>query len=118
MSVSLPFLRRPSWAWPLLLALAFAASVALWLRHSDQQALEEERLTLIADALTLEARVSGWMDAEQASLQRLARQLQRPGFYFYLTGGLMVLGLLLGHRLSERAGLDQLAALATERLEL
>ena len=50
--------------------------------------------------------------------QRLARQLQRPGFYFYLTGGLMVLGLLLGHRLSERAGLDQLAALATERLEL
>ena len=75
MSVSLPFLRRASWAWPLLLALAFAASVALWLRHSDQQALEEERLTLIADALTLEARVSGWMDAEQASLQRLARQL-------------------------------------------
>lgn len=30
----------------------------------------------------------------------------------------MLLGLLLGQRVSERAGLDQLAALATERLEL
>jgi len=50
--------------------------------------------------------------------ERLSRQLGRPGFYLYLTGVLMVLGLVLGHRLSERASLDQLSALATERLEL
>ena len=50
--------------------------------------------------------------------QRLARFLGRPSFYLYLTGVLMLLGLLLGHRLSERASLDQLSALATERLEL
>ncbi|OWQ90875.1 hypothetical protein CDN99_11995 [Roseateles aquatilis] len=42
----------------------------------------------------------------------------RPSFYLYLTGVLMLLGLVLGHRLSERASLDQLSALVTERLEL
>ena len=50
--------------------------------------------------------------------QRLAHFLGRPTFYLYLTGVLMLLGLLLGHRFSERASLDQLSALATERLEL
>lgn len=50
--------------------------------------------------------------------QRLTQQLGRPSFYLYLTGVLMLGGLLLGHRLSERASLDQLSALATERLEL
>ncbi|UXH80356.1 sensor histidine kinase [Roseateles amylovorans] len=42
----------------------------------------------------------------------------RPSFYLYLTAVLMMLGLVFGHRLSERAGLIQLSALATERLEL
>lgn len=56
--------------------------------------------------------------APLAQLARLAGLLSRPGFFLYLTGGLMLLGLLLGQRLSERAGMDQLAALATERLEL
>lgn len=50
--------------------------------------------------------------------QRLSTALSRPSFYLYLTGVLMVLGLVLGHRWSERASLDQLSALATERLEL
>jgi two-component system, NtrC family, C4-dicarboxylate transport sensor histidine kinase DctB len=50
--------------------------------------------------------------------QRVSLQLSRPGFYLYVTGVLMVVGLVLGHRLSERASLDQLSALATERLEL
>ncbi|SEL84334.1 two-component system, LuxR family, sensor histidine kinase DctS [Roseateles sp. YR242] len=67
--------RRASWALPLLLALAFAASVAAWLRHSDAQDLEEERLTLIADTLTLEARISDWLNAEHAVVDRLATQL-------------------------------------------
>jgi two-component system, LuxR family, sensor histidine kinase DctS len=69
--------RRVSWALPLLLALAFAASVAGWLRHSDARDLEEERLTLIADTLTLEARISDWLNAEHAVVDRLALQLPR-----------------------------------------
>jgi len=48
----------------------------------------------------------------------LTRRLGRPSFYLYLTAGLMALGLLLGQRLSESAGMTQLAALANERLEL
>ncbi|WP_416757162.1 sensor histidine kinase [Roseateles sp. So40a] len=56
--------------------------------------------------------------ASSSAGQRLAHFLGRPSFYLYLTGVLMLLGLLLGHRLSERASLDQLSALATERLEL
>ena len=50
--------------------------------------------------------------------QRLFRRLSRPSFYLYLTAALMALGLLLGQRLSETAGMAQLAALANERLEL
>src|SRR6218665_3438573 len=50
--------------------------------------------------------------------QRLARWLSRPSFFIYLTLGLMAAGLLLGLRLSEAAGMAQLAALANERLEL
>jgi len=56
--------------------------------------------------------------ATSSARQRLAHFLGRPTFYLYLTGVLMLLGLLLSHRLSERASLDQLSALATERLEL
>ncbi len=49
---------------------------------------------------------------------RATHWLGRPSVYLYLTGVLMMLGLVLGHRLSERASLIQLSALATERLEL
>ena len=56
--------------------------------------------------------------ASSSLSQRLGVFLSRPSFYLYLTGMLMLAGLLLGHRLSERASLDQLSALATERLEL
>ncbi|MDH0864127.1 PAS domain S-box protein [Mitsuaria sp. GD03876] len=73
----LHLVKRASWALPLLLALAFAASVGAWLRLSDMRDLEEERLTLIADALSLEARISDWLNAEHAAVDRLAQQL--PG---------------------------------------
>lgn len=73
----LQMLKRASWALPLLLALAFAASVGVWLRLSDVRDLEEERLTLITDALSLEARISDWLNAEHAAVDRLALQL--PG---------------------------------------
>ena len=67
----LQLLKRASWALPLVLAVAFAASVGVWLRLSDMRDLEEERLTLIADALSLEARISDWLNA--------AGERRRPG---------------------------------------
>lgn len=50
--------------------------------------------------------------------RRWARRLTRPSLYAYLTLALALLGGLAGYQLSERAGLAQLAALASERLEL
>ena len=50
--------------------------------------------------------------------ERLSRRLSRPSFLSYVTVALMLLGWLLGQRLSESAGLSHLEALANERLEL
>ncbi|MDT8997699.1 ATP-binding protein [Paucibacter sp. APW11] len=50
--------------------------------------------------------------------RRLAWRLTRPSLYAYLTLALALLGGVLGQRLSEASGLAQLAALASERLEL
>ncbi|MBV8471509.1 MAG: sensor histidine kinase [Burkholderiaceae bacterium] len=49
---------------------------------------------------------------------RMSRGLRRPLFAVYLTITLAAAGLTLGHYLSERTGLVQLAAGASERLEL
>ncbi|MBT9492640.1 MAG: sensor histidine kinase [Paucibacter sp.] len=51
-------------------------------------------------------------------LQAVARLLIRPGLLACLTLVLIALGLWLGQRGSERAGMGQLAAVAAERLEL
>lgn len=52
------------------------------------------------------------------SMRRLARDLLRPGAMAFLTLLLIGLGMLLGQQWSERAGMLQLAEVATERLEL
>ncbi len=46
-----PALRRGLWALPLLLSLAFVATVLVWLRGSEQAEFEEQRVELISDAL-------------------------------------------------------------------
>ncbi len=51
-------------------------------------------------------------------LQTLLRRLARPTLYVYVTLALLVLGWVLGQRLSERAGMTQLSAMTRERLEL
>ena len=68
-------LRRAAWAWPMVLALAFAASVALWLQWSDAGDEVDERTTLINDALTLESRIGHWLADEQGRVNRLAAAL-------------------------------------------
>lgn len=50
--------------------------------------------------------------------RRALARLKQPQAYIYLTLGLVVLGMTAGQRLSERAGMAQLAAVASERLEL
>ncbi len=57
-------------------------------------------------------------DSFRPRVLRLLRPLSRPGFHLFLAGLLMVLGFVLAHRLSERAGRDELSALSTERLGL
>ena len=77
-----PLLRpRPvawAWAWPMLLALAFTAAVAAWLQWSDARDAEDERTTLITDALTVESRIAGWVADEQERIRALARALPAP----------------------------------------
>ncbi len=63
---------RGAWAWPFVLTLAFAAAVGGWLQWSDQQDLDDERRTLIADALTLDSRLSDWLAGEQRNVTALA----------------------------------------------
>ncbi|MDE2372471.1 MAG: PAS domain S-box protein [Burkholderiales bacterium] len=67
--------RGAAWAWPLLLALAFAGALAAWLQWSDARDAEQAQATLIADALTLESRVATWVGDEQARVDRLAADL-------------------------------------------
>lgn len=70
-------LRRGVWAWPLVLALLFAGTVARWLQGSDEQEREEDRRTLIADVLTLETRMSEWLAREDNEVKMLASTLPR-----------------------------------------
>jgi two-component system sensor histidine kinase DctS len=53
----------------------FVAAVGLWLRWSEAQELDDERRTLITDALSLESRLSDWVRSEQGVLGALARVL-------------------------------------------
>ena len=59
----------------MLLALAFTAAVAAWLQWSDARDAEEERTTLITDALTVESRIAVWVADEQERIAALAALL-------------------------------------------
>lgn len=75
-----PALRRGLWALPLLLSLAFVATVLTWLRGTEQAALEEQRVGLISDALSLQAQVSGRIEREAVLLAEFAAGLDRRQF--------------------------------------
>ena len=70
-----PALRRGLWALPLLLSLAFVAVVLAWLRANEQADLEQQRLELISDALSLEAQISARIERESLLLRALAQRL-------------------------------------------
>lgn len=71
----LPRARRYLWALPLLAALLFVAGVLVWAYRADRAEHEEQRSTMIADALSAEAQLRGRIDIELAHVQDLVRQL-------------------------------------------
>jgi two-component system, LuxR family, sensor histidine kinase DctS len=74
-----PPARRGLWALPLLLSLAFVAGVLLWLRASEQTDLEEQRLALVSDALSLETQASARIERETLLLKEVATRLDHRG---------------------------------------
>ena len=70
-----PALQRGLWALPLLLSLAFVAVVLAWLRSNERADLEQQRLELISDALSLEAQVAARIEREGQWLRELAARL-------------------------------------------
>ena len=70
-----PALQRGLWALPLLLSLVFVAAVLAWLRSTERADLEQQRLELISDALSLESQVSARIEREAQLLRELAARL-------------------------------------------
>ena len=62
------------WLWPILLSLAFAAGVGLWMQHTQNLEREDERRSLITDALTLQNHIQERLASEQATLDALVAQ--------------------------------------------
>jgi two-component system sensor histidine kinase DctS len=70
-----PALRRGLWALPLLISLAFVASVLAWLRADEQSAIDSQRTELISDALSLQTIVSGRVERETSLLTEFATSM-------------------------------------------
>ncbi|CAN5138928.1 PAS domain S-box protein [soil metagenome] len=69
-------LRQALWAVPLLLSLLFVAGVLAWMQRNSSDEREEQRETMISDALSVEAQMRVALDAETATLRGLASALQ------------------------------------------
>lgn len=64
-----------AWAWPFVLALVFAAAIAGWSQWTMTADIDEEHRTLLADALTVQSRISDALAAEHGALAALADEL-------------------------------------------
>ncbi|MFG6456584.1 sensor histidine kinase [Roseateles sp. BYS96W] len=73
-------LTRSLWLAPLGLSLVFVLGVLGWVRANEADEQEQERQTLISDALSTEAQLRDRIDEEQAHLRQLAAALvgERP----------------------------------------
>jgi two-component system, LuxR family, sensor histidine kinase DctS len=89
--------RRATWAWPFVLALVFVAAIAAWSQWTMLADIEEQRRTLLTDALTVQSRVSDALLAEQQVIRTLAAAIPaRADNDWLLRQGVVVDGL---HRL-------------------
>ena len=91
-------LRQALWAVPLLLSLLFVAGVLAWMQRNAIDEREEQRETMISDALSVEAQMRVALDAEAATLRGLASALH----------GLPPGNALLEHQAIVSAGLRRL----------
>ncbi|MBV8037202.1 ATP-binding protein [Roseateles sp.] len=66
---------RSLWLLPLGLSLIFVLGVLAWVRANEADELDQQRQTLIADALSLEAQLRARIDIEAAQLRQLAAAL-------------------------------------------
>jgi two-component system, LuxR family, sensor histidine kinase DctS len=71
------FVARVLWALPLLLSILLALVFLFWMRFTDLADREEQRTTMIADALSLESQLHARIDAETTALQTLGSHLGR-----------------------------------------
>ncbi len=60
------------WAWPLVLSLVFVAGVMIWMAKNESDERDARQSEMISDALSLEAQISGWLEAETTRLQSVA----------------------------------------------
>jgi two-component system, LuxR family, sensor histidine kinase DctS len=68
-------LSRVLWIMPLLFSILLAIIFLLWMRYTDLVDKEEQRATMIADALSLESQLHAQIDAETIALQALANHM-------------------------------------------
>lgn len=73
-------LPRSLWLAPLGLSLVFVLGVLAWVRANEADEQEQQRQTMISDALSTEAQLRDRIDDEQAHLRQLAAALagQKP----------------------------------------
>jgi two-component system sensor histidine kinase DctS len=71
-----PTRRHGLWALPLALSLLFASGVLAWMVRTHRAELEDQRLALISDALSLESQVGARLEAEQQRLKELAQRVE------------------------------------------
>lgn len=75
------FLHRSLWLAPLGLSLVFVLGVLAWVRANEAEEQEQQRQTLISDALSTEAQLRDRIDEEQSHVRQLAAALagESPG---------------------------------------
>ncbi|HEU6454644.1 MAG TPA: hypothetical protein VN201_04210, partial [Roseateles sp.] len=69
------FLTRGLWLAPLGLSLIFVGGVLAWVHANEVDEQDQQRQTLISDALSTEAQLRDRIDEEQAHLRQLAAAL-------------------------------------------
>jgi two-component system, LuxR family, sensor histidine kinase DctS len=74
-------LKRYLWLLPMLLAIAIAALLALWAELNDRVEIAAFQKTLVADARSVEAQLSGRQEMERSKLSEVAAKLSHQHKY-------------------------------------
>ncbi len=73
-------LKRYLWLLPMLLAFAIAALLAVWAELNDRVEIAAFHKTLVADARSVEAQLSGRQEMERSWRTKLGYLLAKPAF--------------------------------------